>query len=124
MLIFFSGARKLVLGSFVTLMLVERFGLKVWQVSTLMLVSSVLNLLVGPYLGTLIDRLGERMTTPISYAVLALCCLGYAVVPAVGTVQRSESVDSDRALGLDQAGAAVGHGSLDVCVSYCATRKS
>jgi MFS family permease len=84
LLIFFSGARKLVLGSFVTLMLVDRFGFKVWQVSTLMLVSSILGFLVGPYLGSLIDRLGERITTPISYAVLALCCLGYAAVPLFG----------------------------------------
>lgn len=84
LLIFFSGARKLVLGSFVTLMLVERFGLKVWQVSTLMLVSSVINFVFGPYLGALIDRLGERITTPASYAVLALCCLGYALVPLLG----------------------------------------
>jgi predicted MFS family arabinose efflux permease len=84
LLIFFSGARKLVLGSFVTLMLVERYGLKVWQVSTLMLVSSVLNLLVGPYRGSLIDRFGERVTTPVSYGVLAVCCVGYAFVPLLG----------------------------------------
>jgi MFS family permease len=83
-LIFFSGARKLVLGSFVTLMLVEQFGLKVWQVSTLMLVSSILNLLLAPYMGSLIDRFGERITTPISYAILALCCLGYAMVQSLG----------------------------------------
>jgi MFS family permease len=84
LLIFFSGARKLVLGSFVTLMMVERYGLKVWQVSTLMLVSSVLNFVVGPYRGSLIDRFGERITTPLSYGVLALCCLGYALVPLLG----------------------------------------
>jgi nitrate/nitrite transporter NarK len=84
LLIFFSGARKLVLGSFVTLMMVERFGLKVWQVSTLMLISSVLNFAVGPYRGSLIDRFGERITTPLSYAILALCCMGYAFVPLFG----------------------------------------
>jgi predicted MFS family arabinose efflux permease len=79
-LIFFSGARKLILGSFVTLVLVQDFGLRVWQVSTLTLASSVLNLLLAPRLGTLIDRLGERITTPVAYSVLALCCLGYAAV--------------------------------------------
>ncbi len=80
-LIFFSGARKLVLGSFITLVLVQDYDLKVWQVSTLMLVSSVLTLLISPVLGALIDRLGERVTTPASYAILALCCVGYAVIP-------------------------------------------
>lgn len=79
-LIFFAGARKLILNSFVMLVLVQDFDLKVWQVSTLMLVSSCLNLLIAPYLGSLIDRLGERITTPVAYLVLALCCLGYATI--------------------------------------------
>lgn len=79
-LMFFAGARKLVLSSFVTLVLVQDFDLKVWQVSTLMLVSSILNLLSAPYLGSLIDRFGERITTPVAYLLLALCCLGYATI--------------------------------------------
>ena len=79
-MIFFAGARKLVLGSFVTLVLVQDYGLKVWQVSTLMLASSVVTLLAAPYLGSLIDRLGEQVTTPVAYSVLALCCVGYATV--------------------------------------------
>jgi predicted MFS family arabinose efflux permease len=79
-LIFFAGARKLVLGSFVTLVLVQDFGLTVWQISTLALISSVINLLVAPYMGSLIDRFGERMTTPVAYTILALGCLGYATI--------------------------------------------
>ena len=78
-LIFLSGARKLVLGSFVTLVLVQDYDLHVWQVSTLMLVSSVLNLLVSPVMGAFIDRFGERVTTTASYVILALCCVGYAM---------------------------------------------
>ena len=80
-LVFFSGARKLVLGSLITLMLVQDFGIKVWQISTLTLISSVLNMFLAPRLGALIDRVGERITTPIAYTILALCCLGYAVIP-------------------------------------------
>lgn len=79
-LVFFSGARKLVLGSFITLMLVENFGLRVWHISTLTLVSSVLTLLLSPAMGRVIDRRGERVTTPASYAILALCCLGFALI--------------------------------------------
>ncbi|MBN1250289.1 MAG: MFS transporter [Anaerolineae bacterium] len=82
-LIFFSGARKLALGSFITLMLVQNFGLKVWHISTLTLVSSVISLLLTPYLGALIDRFGEQVTTPISYALLALCCLGFAMLDSL-----------------------------------------
>jgi MFS family permease len=80
-LVFFSGARKLVLGSFVTLVLVQDYDLKVWQVSTLTLAASVLNFVLAPRLGALIDRVGEKITTPIAYTVLALCCIGFAVVP-------------------------------------------
>ncbi|HUV94093.1 MAG TPA: MFS transporter [Anaerolineae bacterium] len=82
-LMFFAGARKLVLSSFVTLVLVQDFDLKVWQVSTLMLVSSILNLLSAPLLGSLVDRFGERITTPVAYLVLALCCLGYATIDSL-----------------------------------------
>ncbi len=82
-LIFFAGARKLVLGSFITLMLVENFGLGVWHISTLTLVSSALTFLLAPYLGSLIDRLGEQVTTPASYALLALCCLGFAALQSL-----------------------------------------
>ena len=79
-LVFFSGARKLVLGSFITLMLVENFGLRVWHISTLTLIGSVLTLILSPAMGRIIDRRGEQVTTPASYAVLALCCFGFAVV--------------------------------------------
>ena len=82
-LIFFAGARKLVLGSFITLMLVENFGLGVWHIRTLTLVSSALTFLLAPYLGSLIDRLGEQVTTPASYALLALCCLGFAALQSL-----------------------------------------
>lgn len=79
-LIFFSGARKLVLGSLITLMLVETFGLRVWHISTLTLISSVLTLVLSPAMGKLIDRRGEQVTTVAFYAILALCCFGFAVI--------------------------------------------
>lgn len=85
-LIFFSGARKLVLNSFVTLVLVQNYNLEVWQVSALLLTSSILNLLISPYMGTLIDRWGERVVTPVVYTVLALCCLGYATLHSLGVL--------------------------------------
>jgi predicted MFS family arabinose efflux permease len=80
-LIFFSGARKLILGSFITLMLVQDFNIKVWQVSILTLISGILNMFVAPRLGALIDRLGESITTPLAYTLLAVFCLGYAFIP-------------------------------------------
>ena len=82
-LIFFAGARKLVVNSFVTLVLVQNYGLKVWQISTLILISSALSMLAAPYLGSLVDRLGERVTTPASYVALALSCIGFATIDNV-----------------------------------------
>ena len=70
----------MVLGSFITLMLIENFGLRVWHISTLTLVSSVLTLALSPAMGRIIDRRGEQVTTPLSYVILALCCFGYALV--------------------------------------------
>ena len=77
-LTFFEGSRKQVLNTFGMLVLVDRFDLKVWQISLIMLVSSVINMLAGPYVGLLVDRFGERRSVSISYAVLVLCCLGFA----------------------------------------------
>lgn len=80
-LTFFEGSRKEVLGSFCTLVLVEQFGWKVWQVSPLLLISALLSMLLAPALGMLVDRYGPRLALAGSYAVLALSCIGYAVIP-------------------------------------------
>lgn len=91
---FFDGSRKQILGSFCTLVLVDKFGFEVWQISTILLVSSVINLLAAPYLGYLLDLYGERFTLTTSYALLALCCVALAfldstwlLVPIVLTIK-------------------------------------
>lgn len=80
-LTFFEGSRKEVLGSFCTLVLVERFGWKVWQLSPLLVITAVLSMLLAPTLGMLVDRFGPRLSLAASYAILTLACLGYAVIP-------------------------------------------
>lgn len=82
-LTFFQGSRKQVLNTFGILLLVDIFKLEVWQVSLLLLVSAVVNLIGAPYLGKLLDQLGERTTVSASYALLALCCIGFATVQNV-----------------------------------------
>jgi MFS family permease len=79
-LIFFSGARKLVLGSLISLILVQNFDLGVQHLSALTFVSSLLTFALAARLGALIDRFGERTTTSIAYAILAVCCVGYATI--------------------------------------------
>jgi len=82
-LTFFQGSRKQVLNTFGTLMLVDKFEFEVWQISSLLLASSVLNMLAGPWIGRLVDRFGERKTMPVSYAILTACCIAFAVVKDV-----------------------------------------
>lgn len=82
-LTFFEGSRKEVLNAFAILLLVERYGLQVWQVSSVLLVSSILNFVMAPVLGLWVDRFGERITLSASYFLLVLCCLAFATFDAV-----------------------------------------
>jgi predicted MFS family arabinose efflux permease len=79
-LTFFEGSRMQVFGAFGTLILVQNYGLDTRAISLLLLTSSVVNLIVVPRFGKLIDRLGERLTLTGSYVLLALCFIGYATV--------------------------------------------
>jgi len=83
-LTFFEGSRKEILGSFCTLVLVEQYGWKVWQLSPLLLLNAILGLLLAPYLGMLVDRFGPRKALAGSYTVLVLACIGYATIPNAG----------------------------------------
>ena len=71
------------MGTFTTLVLVDLHGLKVWQISLLFLVSGIVNFISAPRLGRLLDRFGERATLTASYALLTLCCIGYALVHSI-----------------------------------------
>ena len=82
-LTFFQGSRKQVLHTFGMLVLVGNFDLEVWQISAILAVSSVVNLVGAPYLGRLLDRFGERKMLSISYSVLMLCCVGFATIHTV-----------------------------------------
>jgi len=82
-LTFFQGSRKQVLGTFGMLVLVETFKLEVWHISLILLVSSIINLVGSPYMGRLIDRLGERTVLTATYIGLVLGCIGFATLSNV-----------------------------------------
>jgi len=86
-LTFFEGARKQVVGTFGTLVLVQTFGFQVWQISLLLLISALIHLTCAPLMGHLIDRIGERRMLPLSYAMLALGCIGFATMRNVWVLQ-------------------------------------
>lgn len=79
-LTFFEGSRKQVLHTFGTLYLVDTFKLPVWQISSLLVVSSIVNLVASPLLGALVDRVGERKTLSASYVGLVICCVAFGVL--------------------------------------------
>jgi predicted MFS family arabinose efflux permease len=79
-LIFFEGSRMQVFAAFGTLILVQNYGLDARRISILLAVSSIVNFLLSPRLGHLLDVIGERITLSVSYVTLALCFVGYATV--------------------------------------------
>jgi MFS family permease len=68
------------LNTFGLLVLVKTFGLEVWQISLILFTSSLINMVGAPFLGRLLDRLGERTTLTVNYIVLTLCCIGFATI--------------------------------------------
>jgi predicted MFS family arabinose efflux permease len=79
-LILFEGSRMQVFHAFGTLILVQVYGWSARQISVLLVISGVVNFLLVPRLGQLLDVLGERLTLAVSYVLLALCFVGYATV--------------------------------------------
>lgn len=77
-LILFEGVRTQVFGAFGTLVLVQEFGFQVWHISMILLASGAVNLISAPYIGKLLDRLGERKMLAGGYTLLALGFVGYA----------------------------------------------
>ncbi len=79
-LTFFEGCRTQVFGAFGTLVLVEYYGLAVGSISLLLAISGLINFVVAPQFGRMIDRYGERVMLTGSYLALAVCFAGYATV--------------------------------------------
>jgi predicted MFS family arabinose efflux permease len=79
-LTFFEGSRMQVFAAFGTLILVQSYGLDARQISLLLADSGMVNFLLSPRLGHLLDTVGERIMLSVSYVALAFCFIGYATV--------------------------------------------
>ncbi|MCL3880990.1 MFS transporter [Marivita sp. GX14005] len=64
---FMSGARRQIFVVFAAFMMVERFGLGVDQITRLMLVTLVANMVLAPILGRAVHRFGERNAMAFEY---------------------------------------------------------
>ncbi len=59
-LTFFEGSRMQVFGTFGTLVLVQNYGLSARSISLILVLSGIVNFVLAPRLGHLIDKVGER----------------------------------------------------------------
>ncbi|MCL4426002.1 MAG: MFS transporter [Firmicutes bacterium] len=73
-----SGARRHMFITFAPFALVTIYGTPVKTIATLLVVSNILALFTRPWMGRLIDLLGERKVLVFNYACLASVFLGYA----------------------------------------------
>ncbi len=77
---FLSGARRQIFVVFAGFMMVEKFHYGVTAITGLFLLNQLINLVLAPAVGRLIERLGERMALMVEHAGLVVVFLGYAVV--------------------------------------------
>jgi predicted MFS family arabinose efflux permease len=82
-LLLFEGSRTQVFSAFNIMVLVYNYSLSALQISFLLLASGLVNFLLTPRIGRLLDVLGERTTLTIGYVALALCFVGYALIDNV-----------------------------------------
>jgi hypothetical protein len=78
-LTFMSGARRQIFMAFGGFLLVERFGYDVAATATLLLATYGINTFMGPMLGRLVGRVGERATIQLENVSLIVVFVGYAL---------------------------------------------
>ena len=77
-LTFLEGCRKQVFFTFAIYTLTRAYGTPLRTVAILMVINQAVNMLGGPVIGKLIDRIGERKILMTSYCAVLLVFLGYA----------------------------------------------
>ena len=77
---FLGGARRQIFVVFAGFMMVEKFHYGVTAITGLFLINQVINLVLAPAVGRLIQRLGERLALMVEHGGLILVFLGYAAV--------------------------------------------
>ena len=74
---FMAGARRQIFVVFAGFMMVERFGMKVSEMTMLLLVNYVLQMVAAPAMGKALGRFGERNVMAFEYVGLTLVFLAY-----------------------------------------------
>ncbi|WP_375723323.1 MFS transporter [Arcobacter sp. KX21116] len=79
-LTFFAGARRQIFVVFAGFLLVEKFGLDIENMVTLLFINAILNIYLAPKIGKFIVKVGESTTLKIEYIGLMLVFTSYAFV--------------------------------------------
>ena len=74
---FMAGARRQIFVVFAGFMMVERFGMKVSEMTMLLLVNYVLQMVAAPVMGRALGKFGERNVMAFEYVGLTLVFLAY-----------------------------------------------
>ena len=81
---FMSGARRQIFMVFAAFMMVEKFGFQVHELTALYLINLVVNILVAPVLGRIVQHFGERTALCVEYVGLVPIFLAYGGVYFMG----------------------------------------
>ncbi len=79
-LTFMAGARRQIFVVFAGFLMVEKFGFDAAAIAMMFLANCVLNMLIAPHIGKLIDSWGERRALTLEYIGLIGVFVGYALV--------------------------------------------
>ena len=74
---FMSGARRQIFVVFAAFMMVERFGFEVHQVTGLLMINFMANMVLAPFIGRMVGKHGERRMLMIEYTGLVAVFLSY-----------------------------------------------
>lgn len=81
---FMAGARRQIFIVFAAFMMVERFGFQVHEVTALFLINYIANMFLGPIIGGVIERFGERNALVFEYIGLTIIFLAYGGIYVFG----------------------------------------
>jgi len=77
---FLAGARRQIVVVFAGFLLVEKFHFTVENMVLLLITNTILNMLLAPYAGRLIERFGEKLSLRIEYLSIVLIFILYGLV--------------------------------------------
>ncbi len=85
---FLAGARRQIFLVFASWMMVERFGYSFHDIAALFFVNSAIMMVMAPFVGKLIQSIGDRNSMVIQYVGLAFVFTAYAFVtsPAIAII--------------------------------------